>query len=63
MPIEDVRANADSSIIVLNDELKKRGIEFKSITRKVGLLNVMIHALALERRRTGRLLQFDKWCS
>ena len=57
MPIEDVRAIRDWSVIVLNDGLKKTSIEFKHMTGNAELLNMMIHALALERRRTSRLLQ------
>ena len=56
MPIEDVRAIADWSIICSKDELKKGNIKFKSGTRKRELLKMMIHALALERRKTSRSL-------
>ena len=56
MPIEDVRAFADWSIRILKDALKKRDIKFKPYTRKHELLTYMIHALALDRRRKGRIL-------
>ena len=57
MPIEDVRAIADWSVIILKDEFKKRHVKIRPDTRKLEILKMTIHALRLERKRSGRLVQ------
>ena len=56
MPIEDVRAIADWSLIVLKDELNKRHVKFIPGTCTPKLLKMVIRALTLEGCRIGRLV-------
>ena len=46
---------ADWTVPKLKDELKKRGAHIPSDTRRLKLLSMLIHALMLERQKTGRL--------
>ena len=54
IPIDDVRAIADWTVQVLKEELTKRGATCSSDAKKHQLLNMLLHALMLERQSTGR---------
>ena len=54
-PIDDVRAMADWTVPKLKDELKKRGAQISSDTRKRKFMIMLVHALMLERQRAGRI--------
>ena len=53
IPIDEVRAIADWTLITLKDELKKNDVKFLPDTIKPELLNMMTHALTLERKNNG----------
>ena len=55
IPIDDIRAMVDWTVPKLKDELKKRGAQISSDTRKPKLLSMLVHALMLERQRAGRI--------
>ena len=58
VPLDDIRAIADWSDIILKVNFKKRNDQVQPDTRKPELFKMMIHALMLERRRIGRLGPF-----
>ena len=54
IPQDDVRAIADWTVQMLKEDLTKRGAKCSSDAKQIKLLNMMIHALTLERQSTGR---------
>ena len=54
IPIDDIRAMAEWTVPMLKDELKNRGAQIPSDTRKLKLLSMLIHSLILERQQRGR---------
>ena len=54
IPIDDIRAMAEWTVSMLKEELKNRGAQIPSDTRKPKLLSMLIHSFILERQQRSR---------